>query len=61
MHTPLALATERARADWLAGDADAWARYRTCVLQAQAVKNTRANLPRQPGRPLRPRGPRAQA
>ena len=61
MHTPLPLATERARAAWLAGDADAWARYRTCVLQAQAVKDIRAAPRRRPLRPLRPRGPRAQA
>ena len=61
MHTPLTLATDRARADWLAGDADAWTRYRTCVLQAEALKNTRPDRPRPSRRPLRPRSPRAQA
>ena len=60
MHS-LTLAIERARADWLAGDPDAWIRYRACIRQIEALKTARTDRPRELRRPPRPRGPRAEA
>ena len=61
MPTPLTLALDRARTDWLAGDADAWIRYRACLAQLQDLAPDRPDRPRELRRPVRPRRPRAQA
>ncbi len=47
-------ALDRARADWLAGDASAWLRYRSCLRQLDASP-ARADRPRLERRPVRPR------
>jgi|GEM_PF-5019171 len=62
--TPLAQALAQARADWLAGEPDAWSRYTACLAQIRAAELSRA-LHRTPTPRLRPappaRTPRARA
>ena len=45
MH-PLTLALDRARADWLSGDASAWLRYRSALRQVEALPKARPDRPR---------------
>ena len=63
MPTPSS-ALDRARADWLAGDASAWQRYRSCLRQLDLTdaraerpraERPRAERPRAERRPTRPR------
>ena len=54
MHTPLSLALTQARADWLAGDAGAWARYTACLRELQSLRRA-VDRPVSARRPLRPR------
>ena len=59
MHA-LTLTLDRARADWLAGDAGAWARYRSALRQVEALDKTQADRPRAERRPVRTRVRRAR-
>lgn len=54
--SPIADALAQARADWLAGQPDAWSRYTACLAQIRAAELARA-LGREPARRLRPRPP----
>lgn len=60
MHA-LTLTIDRARADWLAGDADAWVRYRAALRQLEAARTARPDRPRAERRPTRVRRHRARA
>ncbi len=53
---PLAETLAQARADWLAGQPDAWSRYTACLAQIRAAELARA-LHRAPARGPRPMPP----
>ena len=59
---PTLLPLDRARADWLSGDASAWARYLSClrVMDAARAKASAPSTDRARTR-RRPRRPRAKA
>ncbi|WP_412068215.1 hypothetical protein [Rubrivirga sp. IMCC43871] len=51
---PLSAARDAARADWLAGDANAWARYSACVRTLATLSpEARPTDPRRASRPTR--------
>ena len=60
MTTPLDRALSQARADWLAGSPDAWARYLACLRRIGAPETDRIERPRCHRRTVR-RRPRAEA
>lgn len=60
MTTPLDRDLAQARADWLAGSPDAWARYLACVRRLDEAPAEREDRPRVDRRTVR-RRPRTEA